>query len=89
MADMLFNAGLGVISWFIARKKGFNPWRWIAAMGILGLIVVACLPSANTAGIDPVKQQKRKGLARTVGTSLSVLFCLLVFVELFARQIRQ
>lgn len=88
MADMIANAIFGVISWIIARKKGFNPWCWIVAMGILGLILVACLPSANKAGIDDAKRQKRKNLARTIGTSLSVLFCIILFAELYAKLVR-
>jgi hypothetical protein len=89
MADLVFNIGLGIISWFIARKKGYNPWCWLIAMGILGLILVMCLPSANAVGIDPVKQQKRKSLARTVGTSLSFLFCVILFAEILAKVVRQ
>jgi hypothetical protein len=89
MADLVFNIGLGIISWFIARKKGFNPWCWVVAMGILGLILVLCLPPANAAGIDPMKLQKRKSLARTVGTSLSALFCVILFAEMLAKLVRQ
>ena len=89
MADLVFNIGLGIISWFIARKKGFNPWCWLVAMGILGFILVLCLPSASAAGIDPVKLQKRKSLARTVGVSLSFLFCVILFAEIFAKLVRQ
>ena len=30
----------------IAKQKGFNPWLWVLAAGIAGLILLLFLPSA-------------------------------------------
>lgn len=38
----------GTINALIANKKGFNPLLWFFAAGLLGLIVLGIMPSANS-----------------------------------------
>jgi ABC-type Mn2+/Zn2+ transport system permease subunit len=44
---LIILAIFGGINAFIANAKGFNPILWFFAAGLLGLIVVSVLPSAN------------------------------------------
>jgi hypothetical protein len=84
MADIIANVVFAIINWIIAKKKGFNPWQWVLALGFVGSIVVACLPSANANGIDEVKRQKRRNLGTTVGGALSILFIVILSISFFS-----
>lgn len=77
-----------VIMAFIAYKKGFNPVFWILSGGVIGLVVVLCLPSANAAGIDDMEKEKRRKRGNTVGAVLSVIgIIIMIVVLLFALRI--
>jgi len=56
-----------VIMAIVANMKGFNPFLWILAAGIPGLIVLACMPSAKAEGIDEAKRAQRRKTGNTVG----------------------
>jgi len=74
----------------VAYKKGFNWLLWILPGGVIGLIVVALMPSANADGIDDAEKEKRRKRGNTVGAVLSVIALVLIifFVLVAARIIR-
>jgi hypothetical protein len=76
----------GIPSVIIAGSKGFKPFRWLIAFGLIGLIVVAFMPSAKAAGISPEEAQQRSERANRIGalmTGLNVgLTILLIIVAL-------
>lgn len=79
----------GIPAAIIAYSKGFKPFRWLIAMGLIGLIVVICLSSAKATDISEEEQSRRAikgnktgaGLAWT-SVGLSVLFTLIGLVAM-------
>jgi hypothetical protein len=63
----------GVPAYFVAERKGFSPGRWLFAMGIVGLVVVFCLPSARRRDKAYGLVKSRADLANTVGATLAVI----------------
>jgi hypothetical protein len=57
----------GIPSAIVATKKGFATFRWLFAFGLIGLIVVACLPSARAQGITSSEAVMRTDKADSVG----------------------
>ena len=69
-----------IIMIIVAKTKGFNVWAWILAGGLVGLIVVAFLPSAKATNIDENEKQRRRETATNIGLILSILFILIGFL---------
>ena len=61
----------GIPSAIIAGIKGFAALRWLVAFGLIGMIVVICLPSAKAEGITPEESVARATKANTVGAWMS------------------
>jgi len=62
--QIVFFLIFGTINSLIATKKGFNPFIWFFAAGLLGLIVLAFLPSANAVlpeNIELYEQRRAAG----------------------------
>ena len=70
-----------IVMWLVARAKGFNPWCWFMAAGIPGMIVLLCMPSAASEGLDEEVRSKRRNIANRVGVILTVI-CVIVIVGL-------
>lgn len=80
LAILLF----GIPAAIIANVKGFKPWWWLLAFGVIGLIVVACLPSAKAAGLSEEVSAARAGSANGIGMVMGALCAgLLVLAFLF------
>ena len=62
-----------VVMWFVARRKGFNPWLWIIAAGIPGLVVLFCLPSAGATDLAEPLRHQRRARGNLVGLILSCI----------------
>jgi phosphatidylglycerophosphate synthase len=77
---VVFFVVVAIALWIIAKEKGFNPWLWFFTAGILGLIVLLCLPSAAAKGIDDNTIQKRRTTANTVGGILTAVTVVAVVV---------
>jgi hypothetical protein len=60
------------ITFYYADRKGFNPWAWILAAGLLGLIVLAFLPSASDPDLDIETLDKRRRNGTNVGLGISI-----------------
>ena len=73
----------GAINALIASKKGFNPVIWFFAAGLLGLIVLAFLPSANAALPDneELYEQRRK-TGNTAGIIILCFAAVVIFILL-------
>ena len=67
-----------IIMGIIANYKGFNPACWIFAGGLLGLIILLVLPSANNAR-DEADQKERTSAGNRVGLVVTGLAALIVF----------
>lgn len=61
-----------VASPLIAWRKGYAPYLWLFACGPIGLIVIACLPAANTAQ-TPEQMELMQARANTTGAILTGL----------------
>lgn len=61
----------GIPSAIVANVKGFHPLRWLIALGFIGLIVVALMPSATLRGITDEEAQLRADKANNVGAVMA------------------
>lgn len=72
----------GIPATVIAISKGFKyPLRWLLSFGIIGLIIVAILPSAHTTGISDDEAAVRIAKGDKIGgilCGLCVGLCVLV-----------
>lgn len=59
-----------IVSPFVARQKGYAPYFWLFACQPLGLLVLACLPSAKTAK-TPEDLEVMQARANTTGAILT------------------
>jgi len=77
----------GIINALIAYKKGFNPVIWFFAAGLLGLIVLAFLPSAKAvlAENQELYEQRRK----TGNKAGIIILCIAAVIILVAILILQ
>ena len=64
---------------FLAKQKGFKPWLWVLAGGIVGLIVLLFLPSARAADLDEETRQKRRKIGNMTGVIFSVIV-IIIFI---------
>lgn len=87
MISWIFAAVTMISMWFFARWKGFNPWYWFLASGLLGLTLLIVLPSPNQTGIDPMKTKERIKLGNRVGIGMT-LFAVVVATALFFNPIQ-
>ena len=74
---------IAILMAFLAGKKGFNPWLWLLGGGLLGLIILLCLPSASKAGIDEPTRLRRTKTGNTVGTVFTVIGVIAGVIVLF------
>jgi hypothetical protein len=57
----------GIPSAIIAGSKGLKPMRWLIAFGLIGLITVLVLSSANAQGITDEERARRAARGDTIG----------------------
>ncbi|MEI6898369.1 MAG: hypothetical protein WCL00_00710 [Bacteroidota bacterium] len=79
----------GIPSAIIAGNKGFKPFRWLLALGIIGLIVVATMASATAKGISEEEAMARAEKGNSTGAilawinvALSVIFVIVIFAAI-------
>lgn len=68
---MILGVIFGIIATIVAYNKGFHFLRWFLALGIIGMIWVCFLDSANESGISEEEKQKRLEHADSVGAWLA------------------
>ena len=66
----------------IADNKGFNPACWVFAGGLLGLIILLAMPSANNAPNEATKQERIKA-GDSAGLFITVVAIFLIVVMVF------
>jgi cobalamin synthase len=86
---MKFGAGLlfGVIAAIFARRRGYNWLCWLMALGLIGMIVVLFLPSANKEGLNEAEKNKiikRGNLIGIILTVISILFTIFAYLMLYS-----
>lgn len=79
----------GLPSYFLASRKGFENARWILTFGLIGLIVLLCLPSAHQRGISYDEVRSRAHKANKIGAILCATNVVVLFVFLAIRTISQ
>ncbi len=72
----------GAINALIAKLKGFNPILWFFTAGILGLIVVALLPSAKKAEEGSEEYNHRKARANWWGYAILIFAAVVVLIQI-------
>lgn len=73
----------GIPSVIIAGTKGFKPFRWLLAFGLIGLIVVISLASAKAQDILPEEALRRAEKADSIGgwmTGINIGLGLVIFL---------
>ncbi|HRH37503.1 MAG TPA: hypothetical protein PK760_04115 [Flavobacteriales bacterium] len=56
----------------IAFNKGFKPWHWFLACGLIGLIALLLQPSAKAGDIDLEMRVERRRKGNKLGAVLSL-----------------
>ena len=66
-------AWMGFMAWY-SRARGFNPFCWILAAGLIGIAVLECMPRPSDADTpEEAKKRTRNGnIAGLVLTGLSL-----------------
>ena len=71
----------GLITAVLARRKGYNPFLWFFAAGIIGLIVLAFLPFANKEDLPEEKKAQLTKQGNIIGCIFAGLLLLLWVVR--------
>jgi hypothetical protein len=68
----------GTITAFLAKRKGYNPYIWFFAawFGLIGLIVLAFMPSANAEDLD----DDQKKAVKKRGDFIAIIFVVLTLI---------
>ena len=76
----------GILLARLAGRKGYKPGCWFFAAGILGFLVLLCLPSVwdGKSDIDQAKQAARERRGNVIGTTISVLAIFLTLMSVIA-----
>ena len=81
MVQIILFLIFAVINAVIAKKKGFSPWAWVLAAGIIGIMVLYFMPHSNEPGINEQTEIDRRKAGNLCGVLLSIL-ALIIFVAM-------
>ena len=56
-----------VLTALLAKRKGYNPYIWFFATGIIGLIVLAFLPFTDVETLNPEQKKAAKKKGNIIG----------------------
>ncbi|MFZ2412116.1 MAG: hypothetical protein WAW23_11140 [Candidatus Methanoperedens sp.] len=76
MAIVLFLI-FGTITAFLAKRKGYNPYIWFFAAGVIGLIVLAFLPFTNVETLSDDQKMAAKKKGNIIAIVIAILFAIL------------
>lgn len=71
---------LGIPAMIVASKKGFADGRWLLTFGLIGLIVVSCLPSARKRGISHNEARRRRNNADETGKIICIINAIVIVI---------
>jgi len=74
---------ISLVTGALAARKGYHFMIWVLASGLLGLVILAFLPFANSSELSAEKQQQLKKKGNTIGGTLAVLGVILLFAQLW------
>lgn len=74
---------MAILSGFVAQSKGYNFWAWFFAGGLIGLVVLLCLPNVNDTTED------RKAAISNRGNTIGIVIAVASFVWGFASGLYQ
>ncbi len=63
----------GAITAYLAKRKGYNPFLWFFAAGIIGLITLAFLPFTNKGDLSEKERIKKVKLGNIIGGVFAVI----------------
>lgn len=63
----------GIPATIVASNKGFASGRWLLTFGLIGLIVVICLPTARKKGLPEDAASRRKRNADVISKVMFIL----------------
>jgi len=69
---------VAIVMALIASRKGFSWWLWVLAGGIPGFIILLCMPSVSTVGINEETRIRRRKNGNTVGGIISVIAIIII-----------
>lgn len=79
MGVILFGIPAAIIAYF----KGFKPFRWLFAFGLIGLVVLLFLKSAKADYLPPEDAAARADKANAIGAWMCGIALTLTFFSLF------
>ena len=74
----LVAVAFGVITAFLAARKGYNPALWFLAAGCVGLVILAFLPFTNKPGMLPDQRASLERRGNVIGGVISAVAALLL-----------
>jgi hypothetical protein len=75
----------GIPSMIIASKKGFAEGRWLLTFGIIGLILVCCLPNARKKGLSHDESRRRRRNANGIGKVICIINAIAIVIYAMVR----
>lgn len=63
---------IAIANAMIAKKKGFSPWAWVLAAGLIGLLVLYFMPSSKELGINEQTETDRRRAGNLCGALISI-----------------
>ncbi len=80
-APLIMTLFLCAMSAFLAARKGYQPLIWFFCAGLVGLVVLVCLPYANL----PEQTSEEKARLRRNGNLIGLLIAGVAVVVLAVR----
>jgi 4-hydroxybenzoate polyprenyltransferase len=78
-APLMMTLFLCAMSAFLASRKGYHPLIWFFCAGLIGLVVLVCLPYANLPDQTPEERARLRRNGNRIGL-LIVMAAAVVFI---------
>jgi hypothetical protein len=77
MLQLVLAIAFGIWMVTLAKKKGYTPWLWFCAAGLLGLIILSVLPDLTKEGLSEEEKAAKKKTGDVIGGTISALAIIL------------
>lgn len=81
-APLLMTLFLCAMSAFLAARKGYQPLIWFFCAGLIGLVVLVCLPYANLPDQTPQERARLRRNGNLVGLLIAGAAAAVFFARL-------